>query len=170
MELHSKISLTHNHAHDGFGEVLPEAVLSQTGMENHSKCEHALVNDGPPRPVCRAYLSISRDGHGVPEIAGKERRHVHGTVARSAAPHFFYPIRTFLDTSQHELIARPALVAFRHISLSIPIFNAHLIYTGSTNQLIQFACGHAPQFFKLIHQSPYAGTRPRHPSTWHVDV
>jgi len=96
---------------------MPEAVLSQTGMENHSKCEHALVNAGPPLPIRRAYLTITRDGHGVSHIPGEEARHVVSGVARTAAPHFFDHVRTFLDTLQHELIAPPALVAFRHVVL-----------------------------------------------------
>ena len=110
-----KIRLTHNHAHDGFREVVPEAVLSQTGMEHRSKCEHHGMDFGPPRAVRRAYFTIGGDGHGVPEIASKERRHVHRAVARSAAPHFFYHVRTFLDTLQHELVTRPALVTVRHV-------------------------------------------------------
>ena len=110
-----KISLTHNHAHDGFREVVPETVLSETGVEDRGKCEDHGMDFGPPRAVRRAYLAIGGDGHGVPEIAGKERRHVVSGVARTAAPDFFYHVRTFLDAPQHELMTRPALVAVRHV-------------------------------------------------------
>jgi len=111
----SNIRLTHNHAHDGFREVVPETVLAETGMEHRSKCEHHGMDFGPPRAVRRAYLAIGGDGRGVPEIAGKERRHVVSGVARGAAPDFFYHVRTFLDTLQHELVTRPALVGVRHV-------------------------------------------------------
>ena len=34
-----EMSLTHDHVHEDYREVMPETVLSQTGMENHGKCE-----------------------------------------------------------------------------------------------------------------------------------
>jgi hypothetical protein len=40
--------------------------------EDHGKREHRRMDLGPPRPVGRAYLTIRRDGHGVPEIAGEK--------------------------------------------------------------------------------------------------
>ena len=132
--IESDVSLNHNHAHDGFIKLMPEAVLSQTGMEHHGKCEHHPMDSGPPRPVRRAYLTIGCDGHGVPEIAGEERRHVVSGVARTAAPHFFYHVRTFLDTLQHELIARHALAALRH-EVHVNMRTTRLIYTIYTKTI-----------------------------------
>jgi hypothetical protein len=86
-------------------------------MQTHTDGEHLFVDTSPLLPILRAYLTISRDGHGVSHISGEEGRHVVSGVARTTAPHFFYPIRTFLDTFQHKLITRPALVAFRHVVL-----------------------------------------------------
>ncbi len=84
-------------------------------MEHHGEKKHALMNGGPPGPVCRADLAIRRDGDGVPEIACEEGRHVHGGITRSAAPDVLDHVRTFLDTLEHELVADPALVALRHV-------------------------------------------------------
>ena len=84
-------------------------------MEHHGKREHALVNAGPPGPVSCADLAIRGDGDGMPEIASEGGRHEDGGVARSAAPHFFDHVRTFLEAFEHELVADPALVALRHV-------------------------------------------------------
>ena len=86
-------------------------------MEHHGKREHALVNAGPPGPVSCADLAIRGDGDGMPEIASEGGRHEDGGVARSAAPHFFDHVRTFLEAFEHELVADPALVALRHMVL-----------------------------------------------------
>jgi hypothetical protein len=86
-------------------------------MEHHGEREHALMNGGPPGPVCRADLAIRRDGDGVPEIAGEEGRHVHGGITRSARPHLLDHVRTLVDTLPHELVADPAIVALRHVVL-----------------------------------------------------
>jgi hypothetical protein len=127
------ISLTHNQAHDGLWKVLPETVLSKTEMENHGQCEHHLMDCGPPRPVLRANRVENRamisgspamisgslrsriacDDLGVPAIANPPTRH-EPTVDRMDSPKDSFAVRRFLDTLQHELIARPALVALRH--------------------------------------------------------
>jgi hypothetical protein len=122
------ISLDHNHAHDGFREVMPETVLSQARMEHHGNREYALVDAGPPLPRGRAYLAIHRDGHGVPEITSKKARHEHSAVAHSARPHLLDHVRALLDTLQHELVAHPALVALRHV-IHWDTTTTRLIYT-----------------------------------------
>ena len=82
---------------------------------------------GPPRPVRRAYLTMGCDDLRVPAIASPLSRH-EPTPDRIDSPHMTYVVRTFVHTLQHELIARPALVALRH-EVQLDVMKSSLIYT-----------------------------------------
>ena len=125
-----QISLAHNHAHDGFREVMPETGVSQTRVQDHGKRERQSMDFGPPRPVRRAYLAIRRDGHRVPEITSKVRPRELSGVDIVPLP-FDDPVRHLRGTLEHELVAHPALLALRHV-MHLNVRTADLIYTINT--------------------------------------
>jgi hypothetical protein len=89
---------------------------------------------GPPRPVLRANLTIACDDLGVPAIASPLSRR-EPTLDRIDSPKDSFAVRMFLDTLQHELIARPALVALRH-DVRWNTNTTHLIYIISGNDTV----------------------------------
>ena len=121
-----QISLAHNFVHDDLREAMPETVVAKTRMEHHGKRERALMDLGPPHPFISTSHTILFDNPSRPIIIIKVRVRAQ-RLARRAVPITRDHVRIPVDTLHHELVAHPALVAFRHIRY-VDMITTRLIY------------------------------------------